>query len=286
MNRHPADLAGFSLIEMALVLVMVALLLGGVMVPFGIQKDLEAIHEAQASLTLIEQALSGFAVTQGRLPCPDTDGDGQENCDLTPVDADNTPASGQCTRSVGRCLSNACEGGLPFTTLGLRNSDSWGSRFRYRVSSPLLAQSTTIYAGPCGSTPTQTRNGITLPADGEITIKTRGDDPTTPGIKETKALINLATNVPAVVISLGKNRYGSVNANGTLTATAPPAQNMDESTNAGYGIVKIARTSPSSPAGICSDTDESLAFCEFDDLLIWLSPHILSHRLIAAGKLP
>ena len=36
----------------------------------------------------------------------------------------------------------------------------------------------------------------------------------------------------------------------------------------------------------CSETDTSKAFCEFDDILAWISPSTLVARMVSAGRLP
>ena len=64
MNR------GFTLIEMAIVLMIVGLLLGGMLVPLSAQMDQRNISDTQKSLSEIKEALIGYAMANGRLPCP------------------------------------------------------------------------------------------------------------------------------------------------------------------------------------------------------------------------
>lgn len=278
---------GFTLTELAVVLVVVGLLLGGLLLPLSIQQDLRATRETAATMDTMIESLIGFALVHGRLPCPDTDLDGMENCDAAVTDTANFPSSGLCTRTIGRCVGTACEGGLPFATLGLKAADSWGSRFRYRVSSAFLAGNTTVYSGACGvGSVVSSSNGISLAATGDITVSIRGDDPATGGTTESKALINLATNLPVVIVSHGKNRHGGISADGTLVMPAPPPQNRDETVNVATGAIKITRTAPATAASGCDDDDEARPACEFDDIVAWLSPHVLFNRMLAAGRLP
>lgn len=123
MKRHTR---GFSLIEMAFVLIIVTLLLGGLLVPFATQVEQKRIAETQKAMEEIKEALLGYAIANKRLPCADTTGDGQEDACLTT----STTSSG---------------GNLPWVTLGVANADAWGQRIQYRVNG---AFTTTITLSP------------------------------------------------------------------------------------------------------------------------------------------
>lgn len=111
---------GFTLTELAIVLLIVALLIGGMLVPLSTQTELRRSGETGKLLTEAVEALTGFAASHSAsdgkpyLPCPDTDNDGAEN------------------RSGNVCTAQ--EGRLPWTTLGLGHQDAWGNRLRYAVS--------------------------------------------------------------------------------------------------------------------------------------------------------
>jgi type II secretory pathway pseudopilin PulG len=115
---------GFTLAEMAVVLVIVALLIGGMILPLSAQQDLRTRMETQKSLAEIQEAILGFAATQGRLPCPASPAaTGVEN-----------PVGG------GACI-NPLDGFVPGITLGVQPVDTqgyaidaWGQRIRYAVS--------------------------------------------------------------------------------------------------------------------------------------------------------
>ncbi|MBI4191564.1 MAG: prepilin-type N-terminal cleavage/methylation domain-containing protein [Betaproteobacteria bacterium] len=115
-------LAGFTLIEMAVALVVVALLLGSLLAPLSSQVEQRKISEAQKILEQINDALMGFAMSQtpARLPCPDTD---------IPADGlENTP-----------CVAASIEGAVPWATLGVPATDPWGQLYRYRVTGTFAA---------------------------------------------------------------------------------------------------------------------------------------------------
>ena len=72
---------GFTLTELTIVLVIVALLVGGMMLPLSAQRNLQSVRETQKQLSDVSEALSGYAASHragdGKpyLPCPDTDND-------------------------------------------------------------------------------------------------------------------------------------------------------------------------------------------------------------------
>lgn len=70
---------GFTLIEVAVVLFIVTILLGSILIPLATQVEQRQISDTQKTLEEIREALIGFAVVNGYLPCPDTDNDGTEN---------------------------------------------------------------------------------------------------------------------------------------------------------------------------------------------------------------
>lgn len=105
-------MGGFTLIEMAIVLVIVGLLLGSLLMPLSAQMENQRRETTAAGVAEVGEALQGFAVVYRRLPCPDTNGDGLEN---------------------GPTCSNT-EGDVPWATLGVGRSDAWGHRLRYRAN--------------------------------------------------------------------------------------------------------------------------------------------------------
>lgn len=277
MNQYIDREAGFSLIELAIVLVVVALLMGGLLMPLTMQIEQQKIKETNKAMEEIKEALIGYAIVNNRLPCPDTDLDGLEN-PPAPTVAPNTPVAGQTTQTFS---CPAVEGGVPYQTLGVSREDGWNNRFRYRVT-PEFTQRTIVIDNTTGNVLSST--AFTLSTPGNINVLGRGDNPATSPTVESKFPLTLAANVPVVIISHGKNGYGATGSSGQPQAPVP-ASNADETTNAGTVASKIAR-SPASFQATCSDAAENTPFCEFDDLVTWLSPNILFNRMVAAGRLP
>ena len=104
---------GFTLIEIAVVLTIVALLIGGLLIPLTTQIDVAKIQSTEKTLAQVKTALTRYAVANNRLPCP----------------SDN-PEVGIEVNTVATCK---IEGNLPWINLGVGRYDAWGNPLRYRV---------------------------------------------------------------------------------------------------------------------------------------------------------
>lgn len=114
--------AGFTLVELAIVLFIITLLLGGLLTPLSQLISERQTRETRELLETARTALIGYALSHrdsgGRpyLPCPDRAGeDGIE---------DRQP-DGRCALAVGT---------LPWHSLGVATADAWGNRLTYAVS--------------------------------------------------------------------------------------------------------------------------------------------------------
>lgn len=125
--------AGFSILEMAIVMVIVATLLGGLLVSISTTQELNNRIDAEDTLEEIKEALYGFAQANGRLPCP------------------ATAASGGVEAPVGGGVCGQRYGFVPWSTLGLSGPlntdnllmDSWLNPYRYSVSNQNVSAFTT-----------------------------------------------------------------------------------------------------------------------------------------------
>jgi prepilin-type N-terminal cleavage/methylation domain-containing protein len=116
--------SGFTLTELAIVLVIVSLLIGGMLISLSTSRDISNEKDTQKQLAAINEALLGFAAAQQRLPCPATAG-------TTGIES---PVGG------GACSTNYT-GYLPAITLGIAPTnaqgyaiDAWGNPIRYAVT--------------------------------------------------------------------------------------------------------------------------------------------------------
>lgn len=108
---------GFTLVEMAIVLVIVGLLMTAFLTPLAAQLQQNRVNEARNDLAEIKEALQGFVLLSLSLPCPDTTGDGVADACILPIN--NVTSTG---------------GNVPWVTLGTKPTDPWNRSYQYRVN--------------------------------------------------------------------------------------------------------------------------------------------------------
>jgi len=305
---------GFSLVELAVALAIIALLLAGALIPLSTQIEVRNVADTQRAMESIREAIVGFAQANGRLPCP----------------ADGSIAAGAAgagTEQIGlsSCFNVGVStfGVVPWATLGVPETDAWGRRFSYCVA-PAFAdkvslatwntiKNTSGYSAPpppptylpqttsspdspqnqsplCNLTTAPTFSSFALCTLGDIAVFTRGGSTTT--------AVPLGTALPAVFISHGKNGFGAWQTNGTRLNPIPTgndeAANVNGNTTAtpsgGYSSWAFySRTRAPAAAG-CVDpvpgATNAAPACEFDDIVMMISSNALIARMVAAGRLP
>lgn len=270
MNRTANRTQGFTLAELAVVLAIVGLLLGGLLMPLTAQYDLRRRQETEKSLADIREALIGFAAINGRLPCPAppgiATGSAGAGIEATTAALGITTTSGPCgCTAAGSGIVSAggvaCSdtsptgslaGALPWATLGLPETDAWGNRYSYRVTTRharLAAGQTDFGCVPAAN-----------PAAAAFALCTAGDVK----VLAAQGGATLAAAIPAIVVSHGKNGHGAYT---PLGAQLPMPADADEIENANGDAVFVGNPS-------------------VDDQLTWISANVLMNRMLAAGRLP
>ncbi|NNM01041.1 MAG: hypothetical protein HKO62_09845, partial [Gammaproteobacteria bacterium] len=113
----------------------------------------------------------------------------------------------------------------------------------------------------------------------------RGDNPASPApATEGKFLYTAANRLPAVIASHGRNGFGATSVQGTVRPL-PPA-GTDEAENSDGDTDFVMRTYSRATVGCADDLAEATPLCEFDDIVMWLSPAVLNNRMVMAGRLP
>ncbi len=316
-RRRPVDCPGFTLTELAVALLIVGLLLASSMIPFSAQMELRSTLETRRTLDQVKDAVTGFAQANGRLPCPARGQTPAGSIDtVTWAPAQIAAGAEQYDTTNKRCYTVL--GVVPWSTLGVPEADAWGRRIAYRVSPAFaddqslttwqsrataylpgtyLAQANTNPLSPadqtasnpasnCDLTTAPSQSSFALCTLGDIAVLTRSDS-------DHSVITPLGKGLPAVFVSHGKNGYGAYQSNGTqLTASAgaDEAANSNGTTTATpsatwyLGYAYYSRNQTSSATG-CSDTAGTL-YCEFDDIVAWISPSTLIARMVSAGRLP
>ena len=281
---------GFTLIELAIVLVIMTILIGGLAMPLSAQIQARRIAETRADMQNIHDALIGYAMknyipVEHSCQCKyDSSGDfdSTSDCEKKLCPAGNDPGSSfsptdynrhylpcpdapndgnpatpddddgmEEPRVAGECT--LLRGGLPWVTLGVKGQDAWGNRYTYAVTKEFS-------------------KGFTSSSPGDLNIY--------PDFSCTTA--SVAEKIPAVVVSHGPNSRGARNINlksDSPTPAPPSLTTKDELQN----LNRQASLLP------CLDDTKFVSATPtdtFDDLVIWLSNHKLFSRICPDGGCP
>ena len=262
---------GFSLIEVAIVMVIVAILLTTIGLPLAAQVEARRIEETRRMLEDAKEALLGFAMANGRFPCPafanaTSNSAGRES--FCPG------ASGTCVGSEtqvvqpqGNC-SNFYNGFLPAATLGLSSldelgflKDGWGNasnRIRYAVFDGNVAGNNFPFTSQAAMQSATISNlGAAATEYLQICNSGTGVTATTCG----PSANTLTNKAPILLFSLGQNALAG-------------AVGTDESKNTDGNIVFVSHAPVKGGSN------------EFDDIATWIPVSIIIKKMLDAGKLP
>jgi len=125
---------GFSLVEMAVVLVIFGLVVGSLLGPLTAHIEQQRRSETKLRLDTARDALYGYTITNLHMPCPDRKSGGAGTTYDTANDGveDYSTATGLCATQYGN---------LPWSTLALPSTDDWGTAIIYAVASSFSARS-------------------------------------------------------------------------------------------------------------------------------------------------
>lgn len=270
---------GFTLTELAVVLAIVALLLGGLLYTLGAQTDQRNFEETRRRLELARELVLSFAAVNGRLPCPARCANSPA-CTTTSAEARDT-VTGQCTSGgvedyYGGTLSSGDAGGLlPAQTIGFQQVDSygfavdtWGNRIRYVVAKSVAGGTCAgTFTNPHWVNATNMKNNGIACQPGDLLICKSATGITSSACGGASNQIMSQSLVVAILFSIGKN--------GTTGGTGlDEAANLNGAGNVDPIFVYHAPAPSTATNG------------EFDDQFTWITHGELYGRLIAAGVLP
>jgi len=292
---------GFTLIELAVVLVIVGVLLGVTLSLLPTQRDVRNYHKASEQIDELIQKIYLFAQINGRLPCPaaaDTAGAEGFNLDVADVDLDGN------TNEILDCAQD--HGFIPVSTLSIIGEvnqdtlllDPYGNPYRYYVT-----DSDTSVAGVAnmwdffnpaemrsiglGNADAAAGDGF-LDLDGKIVIcngNSSDDDNCAGGglpfiFGTSPDGTGEADNAgaPFLILSLGKN------------GGQQPAAGTVEEENWGNATVTLT----GGPSGLTYGFASNPVFARpsigasdsFDDIVKWGTTSELISKMIEAGKFP
>lgn len=255
-SRRIPERAGFALLEVGIALLVLAVLASTLAVPLAAQVDARRRDETRRQLDEARDALMGFAAAYGRLPCPASSASAGLESFAPGGDATN----GACSNFYDGWLPGAALGLAPLDDAGFVR-DAWGGpaqRLRYAVSGG------TVNAVANPLTRTDGLQSATLAGVGAAShflfICASAASISASGCGA--ASNQLTRRAAFVVFSLGPNG-----------ATAPAA-GSDEAANLDGDPVFVHHDPRTGPGA------------GYDDLLLWGPIHLLTHRLIVAGRLP
>jgi hypothetical protein len=289
MQNSKINQTGFSLAELAIVLFIVAVLVGTTLAISSVQQELRQYKEADREMDKILDKIIGFAQINGRLPCP------------------STVAAAGVSGGGGDSACTTVSGFVPWVTLGVQGSltgesllaDPWGNPYRYYVSNSdadgggvndsdfvINGEMREIGLGDKWNltdpeNPVEGADGI-RDLDGQFVIcdaaattfdicdggavEVFGNAPTTKG-PYAGAIV--------VLLSTGKN--------GNQTPAGDELENMG-STPAGQYFLKLDGALGTRETTFVKRTT---GFADdFDDIVKWIAPTTLFTKMIEAGQLP
>ena len=274
--RLAALQSGFTLAELAIVLVIVSFLLGGMMAMFSSQQDTRRWNDTQSRLEAARDAILGFAIANGRLPCPANSTSAGAEVRVVATGVCGTVGNAQ--DYYGGVVTGVTYGLLPAVTIGYQPVDSqgfaldaWGNRIRYAVSRVTTPSTGTPSANFTNASTMKTNTVSTLPYDlvvcASATGISAGSTPPSCGAVATNSVTSQKT-VVAILYSPGKNGLGQV---------TPGTDEIQNGNTAGANNAVFISHTP---------TPSTYANGEFDDQLLWIPIGTLYSKLIAAGVLP
>lgn len=283
---------GFSLIEMAVVVVILGLLLGGLIMPFSMQIEQRNVNQTKATIETVKEALLGYAMANGRFPCPAVAGaTAVESFAGAPYAVNGNATNGICRSFVNGAAFgfNTNQGFVPGVTLGITPTDSngyvldaWNNPIRYAIaavtddttnnpplsyiftkSNGIKSANSTACAPNCGMNwiPNQiTSNGVTA---NQALLSICNTATGIAGGACSGAATRITEGAVLVVYSLGKN-------------FATGGVGTDEAANLNADAAFIDHEPY--PTGNANG--------EYDDIVSWLGTSTIFNRMVQAGQLP
>lgn len=291
---------GFTLIELAIVLVLITILIGGLVVPLSAQIQARRIAETNRTLEEAREAIIGYAMSHTiasscicaysidedtsvyRREPPPASTCPLSLCPSTALSA--APLTLPITRHFLPCPDARTDSEPGVDNDGDGNLSDINNGHEDRKADGTCLQDTGNFPWVTLGTAAQDAwgNRLRYATHADLTNKTSGfhsDSKPTPGDSWNRVCstngcaVVVADDLPVVLLSHGANGWGALNVNGNTLA---PPTSADEG-----GNVDADRRYVSRPPSRQGD-----AAGEFDDITTWLSFKVLLSRVCPAGGCP
>lgn len=264
-DTHPHTPAcGFTLIEVAVVLFIASLFLGGIATMVNSLMISQQVSSTKTKEDAIKAALANFIVRNYRLPCPAvaTLAEGAANNGV------EASTAGTCTGTTisGAGLNQIAVGVVPWASLGLSSEaalDSYANRFTYQVALAATNLNSTTISGMTGNMTTHSAGFGVL-----------GAAPTGNQLNDCSggASTNPCALVTAVV-SHGKDGYGAYTRSGSQIPFPATVTGNDARENANADSKLVIKDY----SGVDSNP--------FDDIVLGITASDLLTPLVMAGTI-
>jgi prepilin-type N-terminal cleavage/methylation domain-containing protein len=235
--------AGFTLMEMAIVMVVIGLLLGGGLVAVGPVIENSNIAQTNQRLDRIEQALILHVIRYGCLPCPASPTLGTGTTDAGRASAGGAAYSSGCQTGTCTFPNGGVQGVVPWVNLGLSEkdiSDGFSTRISYQLATTGLQQTNGM-----------NRVDETYPT-GDLIVQTTGGNEITSDTGASRAAY--------VLVSYGPDRAGGYR---EQTGTGPIGNP--------YGSTPEPLNSDGNATFVQDDLNGVKGAAYFDDIVRWRS---------------
>ncbi len=228
-SRNSTYSSGFTLIEISLVIVIIAVLIGMVVFSTQTRMDAARLYMTKQRMQTIMDSIDRYAELYGHIPCPmglttlrtsvDEYGVGAKMSNTTApgaTDCDDNDGDGDLIY----VKAGLARGAVPFRLLNLDSQtavDGWGNRFVYTITEPY--SNSANYEDP-------SLEPATLSAANSYEIFNQGD-----------TNISASSNVAYTLISHGANLHGGYRDKSPTTPIPVAGASADEDKNADSGGV-------------------------------------------------
>ena len=326
---------GYSIVEMGIVLATLGLLLGASLVPLGNRLRAERVADARDQLEQIRTAIVGYARTHrnnpavavitgtnyratipgGRpyLPCPDQDGDGQEDrYPMPPGDfstnarpagttVTDLPLTGPISLAVpeilpitvtvsdaradndlvptnadgyGMCVSD--RGMVPWATLGTPPADPWGNRFTYRVD-PIFAHGVLGFGRESRSDMLDPRMPLTTTISSNLTLTTY--------MRREEEYFNGRNMAPGITLTTLIDELPGLVCNTIADSTGCSLESLRNGDLTGNNLLVATTTGASTVFNVLADVTVARVY-EDNDITSGMVFTVLSHGANGFGAYP